>query len=202
MSYLNRLLRKAVFGVTSVVTVLSLSLPAIAAPTEDVISGTTSVQLSADLVNALTSLQVRPAAVGFSRLRRGVASFPITGGAIDLGTVKTEIIHNGGLSLTAGNVVVELTDFVITTLDDRPVLTGLLIANGELVARAPLFELGLPAVTPPLRPARGRIIEIPDVQVTLTAAAATALNQAFGVTAFTQGFNIGTARVRAVVQDH
>lgn len=188
--------------VGSAVLGLSLLLPVQAAPTEQLVGGSTSVQLSSEFAGALGSLGVQPGAVGKGRLRRGVAAFPIAGGQIDLGTAKTEIIHRGGLSLKAGETTVELTDFVISTLGDRPVLTGLVTVNDSLAFRAPLFALELPSLTLPLSPRRSRLV-VPEVKVTLTKEAADALNQVFNVSAFQPGFNIGTATVRAgVVELH
>jgi hypothetical protein len=180
---------------------LNLGLPGQAAPTEQLFRGSTAVQLSSEFVDALGSLGVQPGAVGVGRLQQGVAAFPITGGQIDLGTAKTEIIHRGGLSLKAGATTVELTDFVISTLGDRPVLTGLVTVNDSLAFRAPLFELTLPSLTLPLTPQRSRLV-VPEVKVTLTKEAADALNQVFTVSAFQPGFNIGTATVRAGVKLH
>jgi hypothetical protein len=191
---------KTALSAVTIVAALSFSAPALSAPTEELVAGSTSVKLSGDFVGALTSLQVQPAAVGRGSLAEGVAAFPISGGAIDLGTVRAEIIHQGGLSLTAGGTTVELTDFVITTLADRPVLTGLVTVNDDLAVRAPLFALQLPAVSTPLQPHSGSILTLEGVGVTLTSEAATALNQAFGVSAFRQGINIGTANVNAIVQ--
>ena len=69
----------------------------------------------------------------FGQLKRGIASFPIVSGAGDLGTVKLEINYRGGLSLKAGGTLVELTDYAITNLDGKPLLTGLVKANDSLV---------------------------------------------------------------------
>ncbi|KAM3091352.1 hypothetical protein ACKFKG_16815 [Phormidesmis sp. 146-35] len=195
MSFLNQKLQ-AIAGVVSLMA--ALSAPVMAAPTEPLTGGRTSVQLSSTFVDALVSLQVAPGVVGRGTLVDGVVSFPISGGAIDLGTVKAEIIHRGGLSLKAGDTTVELTDFIITTLGEKPVLTGLVTVNDGLAFRAPLFDLAISGVTPPLTPSNDRIV-LDKVGVTLTAEAAGALNQVFGVTAFQEGLAIGTARVRAGV---
>lgn len=190
---------KMFLGVAFIAASLSLRTPAMAAPTEAVLGGATAVQLSQEFVGALGNLQVSPGAVGRGALNKGIAVFPISGGAIDLGTVKTEVIHQGGLSLSAGGTVVKLTDFLITNLGDQPVLTGLVTANGNLVGRVPLFALALPAVSPPLQPIGGKVVDLKGVGATLTAEAAGALNQAFNVQAFTAGLKIGTARVNALV---
>jgi hypothetical protein len=201
VSFFNQPL-KTILGTASMLTMLSFSTPVVAAPTEDVTGGSTRVQLSREFVSALASLKVLPGVVGDSDLTgQGIVIFPISGGEFDLGSVKNEIIHLGGLSLKSSTTTVELTDFIITTLGESPVLTGLLTVDDNLATRAPLFALALPPVTPPLQPVKDRIL-LENVGVTLTAEGAAVLNDAFGVTAFTAGLNIGTARVNAVVSSH
>ncbi len=175
-----------------------LVTPASANPTAILAEGRTTVTLSNDFLNGLSTLRVAAGTVGEGSLRSGVASFAITGGALDLANAKGEINHTGGLSLTAGTTRVELLSFNIDTTGARPVLTGLVTANGDLVGRIPLFNLELPTLTLPLQPQAFNTLFIPGVKVTLTAEAAGALNSVFGVTAFTEGFNIGTASVFAV----
>lgn len=178
--------------------VLSGSLPAVAAPSADFVGGKTSVTLSSDFVNALTSLKVTPGTVGAARLNRGVASFPIVSGAGDLGSVKLEVNHRGGLSLKAGGILVELTDYSITNFDGKPVLTGLVKANDNLVGRIPLFNLTL-TEGPKATSAHGNTqIQLKGVGVKLSKPAADALNGVFKVTAFKEGLNIGTARVNGL----
>jgi hypothetical protein len=169
-----------------------------AAPTLSVGYGDTSVKLDPAFVGALTSLSVTPSAIGYSRLKDGVATFPVIDGDFDFGTAKGEITHLGGLMLKAGNTTVELRDFIIDTSGAAPVLTGKVIANDSFVARIPLFDLTLPALTLPLAaPTRGwGQLKVPGVKVTLNAGAATALNGVFNVTAFTGGFAIGEATVK------
>lgn len=176
----------------------SLSTPALARPTVVLADGKTSVALSNDFFAALTALRVSAGAVGDGTLRSGVASFPVTGGALDLATAKGEINHSGGLFLAAGSTRVELLSFNIDTSGARPVLTGLVTVNGDFVGRLPLFNLELPALTLPLQPQAFNTIFLPGVKVTLTSEAAAALNSVFSVTAFVEGFNIGTASVFGV----
>ena len=176
--------------------VLSSSLSAIAAPSADFVGGKTSVTLSSDFVNALTTLKVTPGIVGSARLKQGVASFPIVSGAGDLGTVKLEVNHRGGLSLKAGGTIVELTDYAITNLDGKPVLTGLVKANASFVGRVPLFNL-TSTEEPKITSIHGgnTQIQIKGVGVKLAKPAADALNAFFKVTAFKEGLNIGTAKI-------
>lgn len=162
-------------------------------------SGITSVILSSALVNALTALGVQATGFGRSEISNGVASFLITGGAADLATNRVEVLHDGGLTLRAGSRVVNLTDFAISNLGDRAVLTGLVTVNGNLLTRAPLFNLRIGNVAATNR-AGITNLGLQNVTTTLTPEAATALNQAFGVTAFQSGLTIGTAQVNAFVE--
>jgi hypothetical protein len=172
-----------------------LAAPAIAAPTVSTLGGDTRVDLSADFLGALTSLGVSASATYPARLRGAQAKFPIPTGEIDLESAKGEIVHNGGLNLTAGDLTVNISSFVIDTTGDAPVLTGLVKANDSLVGRIALFDLQLTSA-PDVDQFRlfGKLT-IDGVAVTLTDEAAAALNDVFGVTAFAEGIPIGTARV-------
>jgi hypothetical protein len=135
---------------------LSSGLPAIAAPSADFVGGKTSVTLSSDFVNALTTLKV--------------------------------------------STIVELTDYAITNLDGKPVLTGLVKANDSLVGRIPLFNLAL-TEGPKATSVHGNTqIDLKGVGVTLAKPAADALNGVFKVTAFKEGLNIGTAKVNGLAK--
>jgi hypothetical protein len=183
------------FSAIVTTAVLSSNLSAIAAPSADFVGGKTSVTLSSDFVNALNTLKVTPGAVGSARLKQGVASFPIVSGAGDQGSMKLEVNHRGGLYLQAGSTIVELTDYAITNLDGKPVLTGLVKANGSLVGRISLFNLA-PTEGPKVTPAHDNTqIQLKGVGVKLAKPAADALNGVFKVTAFKEGLNIGTAKV-------
>jgi hypothetical protein len=163
-------------------------------------SGKTSVALSKSLLNALSSLGVTPGKISPSTLVKGVITFPITGGAFDADTAKGQIIHSGGLTLTAGGTQVDLESFIIDTTGSSPVLTGIAVVNGALVGRLTLFNLQLPSgITLPLQPVDGVLVDVNPVGVTLTSSAASTLNTVFGVTAFTGGFDIGNANLQAFI---
>jgi len=193
-NYLAAIVASATFSMFPMAEVL-------AQPTETTQSGTTAVKLSPDFLNAITSLKVAAGAISPGKLSansKGVkASFPITTGAADLGTLKAEISHKGGLSLSAGKIRVELTSFVIDLAGNQPVLTGLVTANDSLVGRVPLFDLNIPRSGVRVN---DDILKVSDVEVTLTEEAATALNSLFGVNKFTEGLVIGTANVRAMLE--
>lgn len=167
-------------------------------PSQPSRSGATSVTLSPDLVNALTTLGVQASGFGSSQIQNGVANFLITGGAADLDDTKVDILHSGGLAFRAGNTTVNLTDFEISNLGASPVLTGLVTVNGTLLSRTRLFNLQIGGVNSANQNGVANL-DLQNVATTLTPEAATALNQAFNVTAFRQGLNVGTAQVDAFV---
>lgn len=181
---------------------IGLASPALAQRATNISGGITSVQLNSSFVDALTSLRVTPSALNSSGFAGGTVVFPISGGSIDLSTALLEVIHEGGLSLSVPGVTVDLSNFIITNFSGNTVLlTGTVSANGNLVGRIPLFRLTLPpTLSTPINPGRDGGFTVPEVGVNLTAEAATALNQAFRVTAFREGFGIGTASVRAIAK--
>ena len=175
-------------------TVLAIQLPA--QQTKTLFTGRTSVKLSSTFTSALTDLNVSVGRVFPTEVENGSVGFPVTGGAIDLDTASGNILHSGGLTLKAGDVKVALQSFIIDTTA-KPVITGLVVVNGKLVGRLPLFDLTLPAgFSLPLHLKENRLV-LKGVGVTLDATAAGALNGVFNVNAFTPGFPIGTAQVVA-----
>lgn len=167
-----------------------------AAPTVRPFGGATSVELSEALVGALNTLGLTPGAVEPGALTEGMAQFPITGGGIDQATLRGDIFHVGGLSLSnQAGTTVELFNFIIDTASEMAVLTGLVTVNDDLVGRVPLFDLNLAQAQVEADLFR---LTISGVTVRLTAAAALALNDAFGVEAFVAGFDVGVAEVLAL----
>ena len=146
----------------------------------------TRVTLDAGTAKVLTSLGVSvgvdaPAAAG------STIQFPITnaGGKIAL---TAPITHSGGLTFSAGGKTLSVGSF---TIDAG---AGLLYAETSPVGRLALFKVDLSAAattTPGIQ------VRVTGAKLSLTAAAAGALNSTFGVTAFTEGLTIGTADVIA-----
>lgn len=169
---------------------------AVAAPTAQIYSGYTLVELLPGFVDALTSLQIAPSKNLPATLYQRIAYFPITGGRLDAASAKGEVPHSGGLKLTRGATQVIISDFIIDTASAAPRLTGIVTANGSIVGRIPLFNLQLPALTLPLTlPPGPEVLLIEGSKVTLTQEAATALNGVFTTNAFVGGFNVGIASV-------
>ncbi len=168
---------------------------AAAAPTVNTIGGDTRVTLSSTFLGALNTLGVTASPSFPASIRNGNARFPIPTGEIDATSYKGEIVHDGGLNLRAGALTVNISSFVIDTTGSTPVLTGLAKVNDSLVGRITLFNLALGAAPQVQSYGRYGTLRINDVAVTLNAEAAATLNDVFGVTAFTAGIPIGTARV-------
>jgi hypothetical protein len=173
--------------------------------TKTVEGGVTSVKLSSTFTGALESLNVTAGTVAPTRIFDGTATFPITGGAIDLDTAAGNIVHSGGLTLEAGGTEVRLQSFIIdttSTTSGAPVLTGLVVVNNKLVGRLPLFNIVLPSgFSTPIQAEGGFILQLKDVGLTLTSTAAGALNSVYGLPAGTipANLSIGTASVFAFV---
>ena len=152
--------------------------------------GSTALALDASTLSALASLGVTPGIIGPATLSGTTASFPITGGKANLDLSAATVTHSGGLSLTAGATVVNLTDFDIVVGSGG--IRLLATVNGA-TGKVPIADLtlgGAPQVS-------GRTITLSGVAVKLSAEAAAALNAAFKTTALAAGVPLGTATVTA-----
>jgi hypothetical protein len=149
--------------------------------------GSTSLALDPGTAAALASLgiSVAPAAPALVN-SDGSLGFPITGGKVAAKTLAGAITHSGGITLTKGATSVTAADFTIETAP-APKLTA---AVGS--ARLDLADLDLSAAKVEIA---GRKVSVTGVTARLTQAAADALNQAFGTSAFRGGLTIGTAAV-------
>ena len=164
------------------------------------VSGTTSLDLNAATAAALTSLGVTPGVTGTATVSGSTVSFPITGGDAVIhankhyapGYVDGVILHQGsGLTLTKGGTTVTLSDFTIDPGDS--ILYG--DVDGTVgAANVPLLQLdGRPLVIT----TGGGKVHLDGTVANLTPTAASALNKAFGVTAFQAGMHLGTAHITA-----
>lgn len=196
----------------AVTATAAVAAPAAAAPSVQLTGGVTQVALSSEFVGALGALGVTPDNVLpgalYTTSRGARVAFPIPTGELDGDGPKLEILHSGGLTLTAGSTRVALTSFIIENLGGKLQLTGVVKANDSIVGRIPLFDIALtraPSLSDPGKRGffgfRTAQLSIKGAEVTLAAPAATALNGVFGISAFTAGFPIGVAEVSARVSD-
>jgi len=164
------------------------------------VTGTTSLDLDATTAAALASLGVQPGVTGTATVSGSTVSFPITGGDAVIhadkhyapGYVDGVILHQGsGLTLTKGTTTVTLTDFTIDP--GNSILYGEVGGTGG-AADVPLLQLdGRPLVIS----TSGGTVHLDGTVANLTPTAASALDKAFGVTAFQSGMHLGTAHIAA-----
>ena len=161
----------------------------------------TAVLLDADFAVALTSLGLTPGTVGTATLEEGSLHFPITGGNVDYYDpaedyrpyVQGNIEHEGsGFSLTAGDTVVELTNFTIDPGTSE--LFGDVTANGESAAtQVKLFDLYGGTLKPLQMDGDNAILT--GTTVHISADAAGLLNTTFGTDAIADQLLVGIATI-------
>lgn len=148
--------------------------------------GVTTLDVDPGTLEALGSLGVTPGAVEPARLEGARYSFPIVNrlrSALRTGVVR----HVGGISLTAGDTTVELTDFEIRLLERK--LYGKVNGAGPVA----LLDLDYGRLRVGFN---GYKLKLGPVGTTLTQGAADALNTAFGTDALTDDTVIGDAKIR------
>lgn len=185
-------------AVSSAVLVGGLVQPAAAAAPTTLAGGTTTVTTGPGIArtligNGIVPIATPPGRQSFGYGRGGLTvsfSFPVTGGAVDLGTLAGSIQHRGGIvfyNLRNGKKL-KISNFVIDTA------AGTLTARvNDTSTRVPVFDLDLSAATVS---AAGSTVRVGNIDVRLTAVAAGALNSALGTHVFSGGLDLGTARTR------
>lgn len=164
----------------------------------------TQVTLDQGFVDALGSLGLTPGVLGGATLTEGVLAFPITGGNVDYYDpeedyrpyVQGSVEHDGsGISLTAGDIVVELTDFRIDPGTSQ--LFGTVTANGEEVGQdIYIFNLDGTTLNPLETDADGNAV-LEGTTVLISPDAAGLLNDTFGTDAVTDELVVGIAKITA-----
>jgi hypothetical protein len=206
-----RNLTKSVFGLATagflVVGLAACSTPAetpsSSASSAPSASATTEVTLDSGFTGALTTLGLTPGVIGGATLdgATGTLAFPITGGNVKYFDpeqdyrpyVQGEIDHDGsGISLTAGDTVVKLTDFVIDPGTSR--LTGSVqVGDGAVMNDVYIFNLDGTTLKPLQMEGDNAVLEGTTVKVSPDAAAL--LNSTFGTDAVTDELVVGIAKI-------
>lgn len=172
--------------------------------TVDVKTGQTAIRLDSTFAGALQAGEIAVAKIipGKVVTGKGELRFPITGGAIDLETLNTEISHSGGVNFSKGEVSVSIVDLVISIpaegSEASAVVTGIVVVDGSSLGRVELFGIDA-TLTAPLEVPNNKKIVVKDVDLTLTQTGADALNAAFEVDVFTSSTVVGSATVSATV---
>jgi len=166
----------------------------------------TQVLVDEGFVDALTTLGVTPGVVGTATFEGGSFAFPITGGNVQYWDpesgvrpyVQGLVEHDGsGISLTAGDTVVELTNFDIDPGTSE--LYGDVSLDGTVVAgHALLFDLHGGTLEPLRTEGTNGVLQGTTVHV--SDAAADLLNEAFGTTAVEGGLLVGVATITVATQ--
>ena len=161
----------------------------------------TQVTLDQGFVDALGTLGLTPGVTGTATLVDGALHFPITGGNVDYYDpaedyrpyVQGTIEHEGsGFSLTAGDTVVELTNFTIDPGTSE--LFGDVTANGESAAtQVKLFDLYGGTLKPLQMDGDNAILTGTTVHISADAAAL--LNTTFNTDAIADQLLVGIATI-------
>ena len=162
--------------------------------------GTTAIALDQGFTDALTSLKLTPGVVDGAKLEDGSLIFPITGGNVTYfkpGTAKPYVIGQvqheaSGLSLTAGDTKVELTNFNVDPGISR--VYGDVTVNGKVAAASAfLFQLRGATLKPLQTEGDTAILE--GTRVFISPPAAGVLNETFGTDAVTEDLLVGVAKI-------
>lgn len=179
----------------------SQSAPKAVAALDAIPGGTTQITLDTGFTDALASLKLTPGLVGDAQLTdAGELRFPITGGNVTIFTpgevspyVVGQIHHDtSGLSLTAGDTVVELNNLNVDPTVSR--VYGDVELNDEIVAKnAYLFTLNGTTLKPLQLEGTDAILEGTTVFISPDAAAL--LNDTFKTDAVTPELLVGIAKI-------
>lgn len=160
----------------------------------------TAIKLDTGFTDALASLKLTPGVVGDAELADGSLIFPITGGNVTYfkpGTVSPYVIgqiqhENSGLSLTAGDTKVELTNFNVDPGSSK--VYGDVSVNGKTaVTSAYIFTLNGTTLKPLQTEGDTAILE--GTKVFISPVAADLLNQTFKTDAVTKDLLVGIAKI-------
>jgi hypothetical protein len=191
---MNRVFRKLSLAAAVAAVAFTLSPTfALAQKIYVVTGGRTTLTLSKAFLADLTTLGVTSTAIAGSQIDGNQIDFPITSGAVNLENAYGEILHGGGINLTAGTKQVRFDSFIVDTSGEESTVTALTIVDGKFLGRIRVFDLELPSdLTLPLDPKDGDFF-LAGVKWNLDPQAAAALNDAFKTTAFENNLFIGNS---------
>ncbi|HLZ68671.1 MAG TPA: hypothetical protein VKV26_02060 [Dehalococcoidia bacterium] len=158
----------------------------------------TVVDLNPDTAKVLADNHVMVAPVGPATAAPSggttAVSFPITGGHVsiypqnDLPFIRGSVSHSGGLTFSAGDKTLTATNFVV----DPGASTLTATVGGQQVQLLDLDGHDVKVT----KDAQG-MVHLDGTVAELSSAAASALNQTFGVSIFKQGIPIGVVHITA-----
>lgn len=169
---------------------------------------TTALTLNATATGALSANSIVAAPLAPATADGATFTFPITGGRVGTKNLYGVVLHRGGIKFTKDGKTAVLRRFVIVNRPKGTYLDGLVLVRTRVVHRAAgrarvrfvqvyraarLLKLSNLARAD----ANGKVVVTADAA--LTPAAAKYLNRRLGVTVFTDGVTVGTAKVTATV---
>ena len=177
------------------------SPPKAVATLDAIPGGTTQITLDKGFTDALASLELTPGLVGDAQLTEaGELRFPISGGNVTIFTpgevspyVVGQIHHDtSGLSLTAGDIVVELNNLNVDPTVSR-VYGDVEVNDKVAVKNAYLFTLNGSTLKPLAMEGTDAVLE--GTKVFISPDAAPLLNETFGTDAVTSELLVGIAKI-------
>jgi hypothetical protein len=151
--------------------------------------GDTTLELDPATAEALTGLGVTPGVVSPASAGSEGIAFPITR-SLPAALLTGTITHTGGLTLTAGETVVSLTEFSIE-LGSGTLSADVSVAGGPNDGRVKILTLDFSHAQLRWWP----VFSFGPVKATLTETAASVLDSVFGTTALTDQTVLGNATV-------
>ena len=144
----------------------------------------------------MTLKQVQPARINPGK---GALTFVVSGGAIDLGTARTEIINSGGITFLKGETRVVILDPIIELSEVETTIAKVsarVFVNGAIQGRMHVFNIGgtVFGETPVMVP-KNKKITASDLPLIPTTDAANLLNNVLGVTVFNSDTEVATAKI-------
>ncbi|MFA9400540.1 MAG: hypothetical protein ACERKT_05460 [Acidobacteriota bacterium] len=174
------------FGAAAALAIGLTGLSAGQAAADQIKGGDTALKLNSGVAKALTANGVAVSPVKPAKVKKGAVVFPVTGGKINPKTAASTIRHSGGLRFQAGGKSLVAKSFTVKTGKSNKLSAKV----GK--SRVNLLNLNLSKAKVKQN---GNRIRIGRVGVSLTGAAANALNQTFGVHLFQSNMRIGRVGV-------
>ena len=182
----------------SIISKLSLSVlaatmfiaPSIYAQSQNILFGRANIALDNSFLATFQSVNATFTLLDGTPLTNGSANFSAVTGTLNTSSAAGEVFLTGGYLINVGQNSIRLQNFIIdTTNTSAPLITAILIVNGNVVARVPAFnELGsnFNLVTQP------GAAQLSGINLSLSSTLATDLNNLVGQPVFKSGQLVGT----------
>ena len=174
----------------SVLAASVLAVPALHAQTQNILFGRTNVALDSGFLATFQSVNATVTLLDGTALNGGSANFSVVTGALNTDSLAGEVFLSGGYRINIGGNVVRLQNFDIdTTNTSAPIFSALLVVNDNVVGRIPAFsEVGSNFTFVN----QAGNAQLGGINLFLSPALATQLNNLAGQQIFTSGQLVGT----------